>query len=154
MIGVNCNRGIACYVPSTQRRWAERRCGSALVEFALLLPVILLLSLLMIQFSLILNTVISLSHLSREGARYAAVSPGSDADIFSRIQSMTPPQLRYSDMKITVTPPESGGGRSLRQPITVTITYDMRKKLILPPKFLGLRIFSPEYTTRASAMIE
>ncbi len=50
---------------------AER--GAALVEFALILPILMMLLLGIISAGIVYNRQIALAHASREGARYAAV---------------------------------------------------------------------------------
>ncbi|MCS6863337.1 MAG: pilus assembly protein [Abditibacteriales bacterium] len=132
----------------------QRQRGATLVEFALVITFLLILSLLIIQYGVIMNTAITLSHLSREGARYAAVRPGTDAAIRSYIQTATPGLIKYSDMTITITPAEGSSTRVSGNPITVTITYNMQRKLFLPSTFFGIPIFSPTYSTKATMLIE
>jgi hypothetical protein len=50
--------------------------GQTLVEFALILPIIVILLFGIIDFGLMLNHRITLQHAVREGARYAAVHDG------------------------------------------------------------------------------
>ena len=52
----------------------DRR-GQALVEFALVMPILLILALLTAQYGIIFRTTMGLTNLSREGARYAATAP-------------------------------------------------------------------------------
>ncbi len=134
------------------RRFQQR--GATLVEFALVLTLLLVLSLTMIQYGVIMNATVTLSHLSREGARYAAVHPATDSAILSYIQTATPGLVKFSDMTITITPTQGSATRVSGNPITVTITYNMQKKLFLPSTFFGIPIFSPTYTTKATMVIE
>ncbi|WP_319581733.1 TadE family protein [uncultured Pseudodesulfovibrio sp.] len=62
------------------RKRDERRKGLAAVEFALLLPVIALLVLLMVQGGNAMHTYSSLVEASREGARRVLME-GEDADV-------------------------------------------------------------------------
>lgn len=132
----------------------KQRRGTTLVEFALVVTLLLVLSLLIVQYGVIMNTTVTLSHLSREGARYAAVHPGTDAAIRSYIQTATPGLIRYNDLTITVTPTEGSSSRVSGNPISVTITYNMQRKLFLPSTFFGIPIFSPNYSTKATMLIE
>lgn len=132
----------------------QRQRGATLIEFALVVTFLLILSLLIVQYGVIMNTAITLSHLSREGARYAAVHPTSDAAIRSYIQTVTPGLVRYSDMTITISPAEGSSSRSSGNPISVTISYNMQRKLFLPSTFFGIPIFSPTYSTKATMLIE
>jgi len=52
---------------------AER--GSAVVEFALILPLVLILVLGLVEVAIVARSEIQLIHAAREGARQAAVSP-------------------------------------------------------------------------------
>lgn len=52
---------------------AER--GSAVVEFALILPLVLILVLGLVEVAIVARAEIQLIHAAREGARQAAVSP-------------------------------------------------------------------------------
>ena len=56
------------------RRPGAKRRGQALVEFAILLPLILILLLGMIEFGLLLYNQHVITNASREGARYGIVS--------------------------------------------------------------------------------
>ena len=131
--------------------------GQALVEFALVLPVLLILCMLIIQYGVIFYTTISLTNLSREGARYAATAPVADDPIKTRMRDVLPGNIVWSDIQnnisITANPSNS---RSVNSGglITVQITYDMRKKLFLPSTFLGVHIFNTAYVTKTTMMIE
>ena len=135
-------------------RVVKQQRGAALVEFALVLTMLIVLSKLVIQYGLIMNATITLSHLSREGARYAATHPSTDSTILSYIQTATPPLIKYSDMTITFSPTQGSSTRVSGNPITVTISYNMQKKLFLPSTFFGVPIFSSTYTTKATMVIE
>lgn len=142
----------------------HKRRGSTLVEFALVLPMLLLVSMLLIQYGLILNTTITLTHLAREGARYAAVNPvaanpsGSgrtiDSDIQDNIQAKTTLGTKLTDSEIKVSP-TSSTTRTPGGDITVTITYNMKKKMFLPSKFFNVNVFgSGPFTTSCTMRIE
>lgn len=130
--------------------------GQALVEFALVLPVLMILALMIVQYGIIYRTAAQLTNLSREGARYAATSPASDSTINARIQAVIPSNIKYSDIAITVTPAQgdatrvSGSGGN----ITVKVSYDMSKKVFLPSTIFGVHIFVQTYTAQATFAIE
>lgn len=130
--------------------------GQALMEFALVLPVLLVLALFLVQYGIIYRTTIGLSNLAREGARYAATAPTSDAAIDKRVQDVTPSNIKYSDVTVTINPAEgnsarlSGSGGN----ITVKISYDMRKKVFLPSTFLGAHLFAQTYNTQSTFAVE
>lgn len=135
---------------------ANNKRGQALVEFALILPVLLILTMLIIQYGIISFTTSGLTNLSREGARFAATAPASDADIRQRIRNVLPPNINYNDLTITISPAPSNDARRLgsKELIDVTISYPMSKKLFLPSSFFGFPIFSKTYTTTTQMMVE
>jgi Flp pilus assembly protein TadG len=67
----------------TRRRCADRESGQALVEFALVFPVLMLLVVGIIDFGFAFNTWNTAQNAAREGARIAAVST-SEATIKKR----------------------------------------------------------------------
>lgn len=130
--------------------------GQALVEFALVLPVLMMLTMLIIQYGIIFFTINGLTNLSREGARFAAIAPTSNTVIRQHIQDVLPPNINYSDLTITISPAEGSTVRATASNglISVTISYPMTKKLFLPSTFFGFPIFSQTYTTTTQMMVE
>ena len=55
--------------------------GSAVVEFALVIPLVLTLVLGVVELSVVARSEIQLVHAAREGARQAAVSPDTSAAV-------------------------------------------------------------------------
>lgn len=138
------------------KRKSGKSRGQALVEFALVLPVLLVLTLLIIQYGIIFYTSIGVTNLSREGARFAATAPASDDDIEERIENVMPPNIKFSDLSIVVSPSEGSADRVVgtRALITVEVSYDMKKKLFLPSTFFKVKIFNETYTAQTTMMIE
>jgi len=134
----------------------RRRGGQALIELALTISIMLGLSLLIIQYGIILNTTISLSNLAREGARFAAVKPGDDSDIYDQIQAAcTGTMVKYSSItSINISPTLASGNRVTGNAVTVTLTYNLATKRFLPATFMGVKIFSASHTTAATMRIE
>jgi Flp pilus assembly protein TadG len=133
------------------------RRGQTLVELALVLPILLMLLMMIVQYSIIMNAAASIKNLSREGARFAATQPDSDTDIKARMASVCPPTIKWSDVSgnVTITPAENATSRTTSgQLITVAISYNMSKKLFLPSKFFGIKIFSTNYSASTEMMIE
>lgn len=124
--------------------------GQALVEMALILPVLTLIIFGGIQIGIILNTYLAVSHVAREGARYAAINPDSDEQIKSHIQEICPASIRYADMSITIT----ATSRTTGNPITVGIKYDIENKLFFPTNFFGAELPSSLPEIKATMMIE
>lgn len=100
-------------------RCGER--GAAAVEFALILPVLVLLVLGLVEFSRVYNVQISLSNAAREGARNMAIhnNPG---------QARTAAILAAPSVNPTVTAGQiavSPGTCTAGGPVTVTINYNV-----------------------------
>jgi hypothetical protein len=134
---------------------AMRRRGSALVEFALVAPILVMLILLMVQYGLVMNRMLTLSHAAREAARYAAVHPQDDEAIRGKARgAMRGRGHRPERMNIVIEPAQGSPDRKPGRPIKVTVQYDMRDELFIPTEFFGIRIINPVVIVEATAMIE
>lgn len=148
----------------------QNRRGQALIEMAFVLSMLILLTLGLIQYGFLYNAVGTLTHLTREGARFAAIhgtdnnttvggvttTPDAAIRLYIR-QRARGSSIRAADLPdaaITITPPDSNNiARSSGQPITVAIRYNMRNKLFLPSRFPGLNRIST-YSTTITHVIE
>ena len=132
------------------------------MEFALIVPLLLILTLGLIQYGVILNAIVTLSHVSREAGRYAAVNglkPSIDDSMRTYIRSVaTNSRLTLTDANITFSPAEnttvSPTNRRQYQSITVNITYNLNERRFLPTTFFGVRIFSATKTVSTLMMLE
>lgn len=131
----------------------RKRRGQVMIELAIVLPVMFVLALLIVQYSVLMNTAASVTNLSREGARYAARAPESDSAIKQQVRDAVPNGITITDDDITISP-ASTANRSQGLPITVSVSYDMSKKHFLPANFFGLRIFAQSYVSSTTMMIE
>jgi Flp pilus assembly protein TadG len=98
--------------------------GQALVEFAILLPILLLLLLGILQFGVVFNNYIQVTSAAREGARKAAVSrslgvAGATSAARTAAKNASP-GLSLTDSQITVTPSNSMAQGS---DVTVQVKY-------------------------------
>jgi len=127
--------------------------GAALVEFALVLPVVLVLLLGMLDFGKAFNYWIDQTHLANEGARWAAVDKnpgGGTLQQYVRSQANTP-ELR------------DGGTASVAGPIQICIAFPNGTSQVGDPvrvtasttynwlPFLGSRLGIAQTTMTASA---
>ena len=103
--------------------------GVVLVEFALLLPVLLLILFGILSFGLAFNYWIDETHLTREAARYAAVdyNPGPEATLQSSILSQSDTAQLAAGAKVCISyPPNADGSGSVGtvgDPVEATMTY-------------------------------
>src|SRR5215212_3879606 len=103
--------------PSRSRRPnLARDSGVALVEFALIAPVLFLVLFAILDFGRALNYWQDATHLTAEGARYAA---GDSAELKNGSNSVTTP------LKIRVLFP-NGGASTAGQPVKVTACFKFK----------------------------
>lgn len=163
------NRPLSSCLSSKARLAPERRRGQAMVEFAMVLPLLLGLTMGMIQYGVIYNTALAVTNISREGARGAAVdildqTPDAQGNgkkkgrqrVKARMERATKgTQIKASDLVIDVTPdPEQNEAVTANGDVTVTVTYPMKKKLFLPSKFFGITIFAENFTAQTTMRVE
>lgn len=108
------------------RRRTESNRGQALVETALVLPLVLMILLGIAQFGLIMNAQLTLQNAAREGARMGATG-GDDSSVISRVYLVSG-ILVPSKMTVTVSPEEA----ARIQGSTVTVKTEYEMDVIIP----------------------
>lgn len=109
----------------------RRERGQSSVEFALILPLVLLLVLALAQVGLIVQAQISVTHAAREAVRALAVDPAADANGVV---------LAASNLGATQTRVDVGFDSALvagRQLVEVTVSYDVPQVSSLLQPLLG-----------------
>lgn len=96
--------------------------GQALVEFAIVLPILLMLVMGIIQFGMMLNSYLAIENASREGAR-AGIVGSADTEIESLIIASSP-SLDPAYLTVSLTPSEAN--RRSGDTLTVTVTYNYK----------------------------
>ena len=114
--------------------------GTAVVEFALVLPLVLVLLFGIVEVAVIARTELQLLHATREGAREAAASPDS-ARAASAVRAALGSQAKNA--RITVRRPDTVG-----DPATVSVSLPYR---VAAPIFGG---FSVTLTSKATMRVE
>lgn len=121
-----------------KRRWRRSgECGQATVEFALVLPVAVLFSLVAVQLALVAKDVVLVHHAAREGARAAAVEPSTES---ARRAAVGSSSLDGTRLSVSLR-----GGSTRGDHTTATVTY--RSPTNVP--IVGALI--PDVTMSASA---
>ena len=105
--------------------------GQAMVEMALILPIILMLFLGMVEFSRIFGSYLLVTHASREGARLASIGK-TDAEVQANIASKVS-LLNVSDLQVILTPTE--GSRMTGDDVRVSVMCNVQ---IYAPVISGL----------------
>lgn len=142
-----------------------KRRASVMVETSLCLAFILLpITLGVVQYGIILSAMHQLDQLAREGGRYASVHAG---EINFDSSETTSGSLRnylkgiadgkgvipWSDISSGITASPALGSRTSGQPLTVTITYSLKKKFFLA-SFPGMGFLSQTYTAKSTFVME
>ena len=120
---------------------ARKEQGAVMVEFALVLVPLLIVVLGIIQFGLVLNAKIDETHLTRDGARYAAVNQNPDPGLGS-LQDYILSKADTQDLRDNaqvcldfLTNPETGTSGEVGDPVEMTMSYTYN---LLP--FLGNKL--------------
>lgn len=132
----------------------RREAGQAYVEFALILPILLLLVMGIIAFSNAFRTYITLTDATRVGARQAAVSMSvADSQRVAKIESTiknAAVNLDTSKIGIQVTATKSDGtpGWEPTGDVTVRTSYPLQIDV------LGLVVFNSTINSRTTERVE
>lgn len=118
------------------RKVVRNKKGQALVELALILPILLLLIFGVVEYGRIFSAYLAVTTASREGARVATVG-ATDTDIIAAAKLRTDAMgLKSADVIVTITP--NGAGRVRGSSVTVQVTYPVK-------------MFDPFFTTIVGA---
>ncbi len=109
-----------------------------MVEFAFVLPLVLLLTVVLLQMILILAAALAVQQAAASSARYAAVNPTYDQSaINSYLHNVASPVINDTYLApIAVSP--GATPRTSGAPVTVTVSYSLTGKLILGSSFMGV----------------
>jgi len=94
--------------------------GAAAVEFALVVPILITLIVGMIEFGLVYNAYIGVTHAAREGARMAAVGAYDAATVKARASQLDPAKVTVSEFETA-------------DYCEVTVTYDYELEIPFVP---------------------
>ncbi|OGS70228.1 MAG: hypothetical protein A2Y96_00535 [Firmicutes bacterium RBG_13_65_8] len=116
-----------------RRKIMRNRRGQALVELALVIPVLLALVLGIVEFGRLFSAYMTIQHAAREGARLGVLG-ATDAEILSRVYANSP-TLDLAQLSVTVSP-----GFTLRTPgsiLTVSVAYSFQVMVPIIDTLLG-----------------
>jgi Flp pilus assembly protein TadG len=105
------------------KRFLKKDDGQAMVELALILPVLLLIIMGIFEFGFMFNNYLTLSNVSREAARYASLG-GTDAQAVARATDIAP-NLDNNRLTIVITPTQANRGRGDSLKVVVTYQYNL-----------------------------
>jgi Flp pilus assembly protein TadG len=116
-----------------RRKIIRNRRGQALVELALVVPVLLALVFGIVEFGRLFSAYMTIQHAAREGARLGVLG-ATDAEIASRVYANSP-TLDPALLSVTVSP-----GITLRTPgsiMTVSVAYSFQVVIPIVNTLLG-----------------
>lgn len=107
-------------------RFRKTERGQALVEMALVLPILILIIFGIVEFGRILNAKLIVTGASREGARYAAVNGATvtDTQISDMVKSAAP-SLKPADVTVNISPAQSSRTRGVAVAVSVYYPVDI-----------------------------
>jgi Flp pilus assembly protein TadG len=119
--------------------------GQTMTEFAIVLPVLVLLVFAVIQFGILFNNYVTLTDAARAGARKAAVSRNDANPVNSTVTQVknSASDLNQSDLAVTVT-----SSWAPASDVTVTATYPYSINL------LGLVVASGRLSSKVTERVE
>jgi len=97
----------------------KRQNGQSLLEFALLLPILLIILAGVLDLGRVFFSYVAVTDAAAEGAAYAAIYPTDTAGIVSRAQDASSGLVEIDENLVDVHCPNVASG----QPITVTVHY-------------------------------
>lgn len=122
-------------------KYFRKQTGAAMVEFAIVLPLLLMLIFGIIEFSILLFNKAMVTNASREGARlgivYSYPNPIPVADVIARVQSYTGNHLITFGPAASPTTTVAGDCSTAGNQLTVNVSYPYQF-LVLPNFVTGL----------------
>jgi Flp pilus assembly protein TadG len=115
---------------------ARARRGQALVELAMLLPLLVLLFCAVLHFGILFYLQIMLEEGVREASLWASYNPSSDAKILQVVRSSLPSFVNQNDLfpEVTSLNPDgtAPGSRSVGDMLRISIRYEIQLLKDLP----------------------
>jgi Flp pilus assembly protein TadG len=131
----SADRGIAR--ASLAGRKSRSAMGQTAVEFAILLPLFLLLLLGVEQVGVIGGAALAVNQAAASCTRYASLNPSADqATLQSYLSANASSLINDSNLQPLVLQPATVP-RTTGTSVAVTITYSLKKKLVLGSSFFG-----------------
>ncbi len=128
--------------------------GQAMVELALITPIVLFVMMVGIQFAIIGVAALGLGQANYQAARYAATNPSaSESTVKNYMVSVASPVIsanggNYVTASLSPAPPCPFGST-----LTVSVTFDAHHLVALPNPFFGIP-FPTSLTNSQSAFCE
>ena len=129
--------------------------AQAMVEFALIAPLVLLLLLVGVQFAIIGAAALGLGQANYQAARYAAVNPSANQSaVKSFMLSVASPLISAESGKYVTTSVSPAPPCTFGNTVTVSLSFDVSHLVVLPNPFLGIVSFPSALSSTESAVCE
>lgn len=128
-------------------RKQKRESGQAMVEFALIIPIFIIILFAVIDFGNLLSTNIAVTNAAREGARegiICASEAGFSSQVESKVRSSAP-DLKPSNLTVSATKTGSSGN----QDVVVTLEY-----VVEPLTPVGMLFWGSGYCVKGSCTMK
>jgi Flp pilus assembly protein TadG len=126
--------------PSSRLRWSRRAKGQALAEFAITVPIVLLLAAITIDFARVYYFDLSIRDASFAAARYAGMNPFDDPGIKNAAVNAAPNGV-LTTARVSISTPTNttcnGSVRISGCPMTITVTYSFTPITPIISSFVG-----------------
>lgn len=124
---------------------AQDASGQTIVEFALIIPIFLLLMLGVVQMVVVGGAALAVNQAALSCARYASLNPSATEDTVANYLSGTAsPLINDSGLQpLTLTP--TAVPRQTGAAVAVTVSYNLKTKL-----FLGITFFGVTFPSQVS----
>jgi Flp pilus assembly protein TadG len=125
--------------PRTPLVGGKSRAGQAAVEFAILLPLFLVLLFGIEQIAIIGGAAVAVNQAAASCARYASLNPSADqAALQSYLHANAPSLINDSNLQALTLQPTKVP-RTTGTSVAVTVTYSLKGKVFLGSSFFGVQ---------------
>lgn len=124
------------------RRKTARHRGQSIVETGFIIVMLIGLTMGLVQFGFVYHTSLTLTNLAREGARFAGIhglDPNVKNDLVAHLKrkcvqesAVNEADINADTVAIYPTLDATSPSYTAGQPVTVEITYNMKKKFFVP----------------------
>lgn len=125
----------------------QKKKGQALLEFAILLPILLLIVMGISEFGIMLNSYLTIQSASREGARLGIMG-ADDNEIVQAVYNSSS-HIEKNKLNITITPNDSN--RKSGQTLRVRVEYEYDLLIPIIKNILGNQV---ELTAETAMRVE
>ena len=133
----------------------KMRRGQAIVEMAIVMPILAFVMVLAVQFAILGSAMLALNQVTYEGARYASFSQtAAQATVYNYMLSIGSPTITSNggtNLSVRLSP--SATPRTSFSTVTVSSSFNAKSFIVVPNPFFGVNL-PTTLTSTESAMVE